>query len=231
MNHLERSIFMPHNILAYLAVFVASYFVGCFNTAYLLGKRKNMDIRESGSKNPGASNAMVTMGWKAGVLVGAADIFKCALSVVVTRLIFPLVPELWFFAAFSCIIGHMFPFYLKFRGGKGLACLVGALIALDWRAFVVGGLLIIIITLVTDYMVLSTYTLSFAFPIFAYFFAGWHNSNNTWLCVILAAVTSAFIIGKHFINFKRILNGTEIGIRSAHSGKYRKDKENNGSNS
>lgn len=220
---------MPYTILIWLAVFAVSYLLGCFNTAYLLGKRKNMDIRESGSKNPGASNAMVTMGWKAGVLVGAADIFKCAVSVVATRLIFPHQPELWFFAAFSCIIGHMFPFYLKFRGGKGLACLVGTLIALDWRAFVVGGLLIIIITLVTDYIVLSTYTLSLAFPVFAYFFAGWHKSQYPWLCVILAALTSAFIIGKHFVNFKRLLNGTEIGIRSANSGKYRKDKENNDS--
>lgn len=205
-----------------LAIFFVSYFIGCFNTAYLLGKRKNMDIRESGSKNPGASNAMVTMGWKAGVLVGAADIFKCAISVVAARLIFPHQPALWFFAAFSCIIGHMFPFYLKFKGGKGLACLVGTLIALDWRAFVVGGLLIIILTLVTDYIVISTYTLSLGFPFFAYFYAGWHNSQYPWLCVAIAALISSFIIGKHFVNFKRLLNGTEIGIRSANSGKYRK---------
>ena len=209
-------------VLICIAIFIASYLIGCFNTAYILGKRKNMDIRDSGSKNPGASNAMATFGWKAGVLVGAVDIFKCALAVVVTRLIFPLYPELWYFAAFSCVIGHMFPFHLKFRGGKGLACLVGTFIALDWRAFVVGGLLIIILTLVTDYIVISTYTLSLGFPVFTYFFAGWHNSKTPWLCVVLAALTSAFIIGKHFINFKRLLNGTEIGLRSANSGKHRK---------
>ena len=215
---------MPHPILIWCAVFAVSYLLGCFNTAYILSKRKNIDIRATGSKNPGASNAMVTMGWKAGVLVGVADILKCAISITAARLIFPLEPELWFFAAFSCVIGHMFPFYLKFKGGKGLACLVGALIALDWRAFVVGGLLIIILTLVTDYIVISTYTLSLGFPVFAYFFAGWHNSKIVWLCVAFAALTSAFIIGKHFVNFKRLLNGTEIGLRSANSGKHRKDK-------
>lgn len=210
-----------------LGVFAAAYLIGCFNTAYFLGKRKKMDIRESGSKNPGASNAMVTMGWKAGVIVGAADIFKCALSVLLARLIFPFDPELWFLAALGSEIGHMFPFYLGFRGGKGLACLVGALIALDWRAFIVGGLLIIIITLLTDYIVLSTYTLALLYPLFAYFYgigtSVYDIERNPLLCLAIAAVTSAFIIGKHFINFKRLLAGTEIGLRGAHSGKYRKN--------
>ena len=218
---------MPYTILKIIAIFAVSYLLGCFNTAYILSKRKNIDIRSTGSKNPGASNAMVTMGWKAGVLVGVADILKCVLSVLTARLIFPAAPELWFFAALICVLGHMFPFYLKFKGGKGLACLVGALIALDWRAFIVGGLLIIILTLITDYIVISTYTLSLGFPVFAYFFAGWNKSARPWVCVALAATVSAFIIGKHFVNFKRLLAGTEIGLRGANSGKYRKDKENN----
>lgn len=215
----------PYFLAAVTLLF--SYFIGCFNTAYFLGKRKKVDVMETGSRNPGASNAMVTMGWKAGVLVGAADIFKCALAVTLARFIFPVsIPELRFVAAFGCILGHMYPFYLKFKGGKGLACLVGALLALHPLAFAVGGLIIIIITLTTDYIVISTYTLSVLFPVFAFFYGKWEGGNGL-ICTALAAASSAFIIGKHFINFKRLLAGTEIGLRGAHSGKYRKDKESN----
>ena len=216
---------MPDLILPIMiATLLLSYLAGCFNTAYFLGKRKKVNVLESGSKNPGASNAMVTMGWKAGVLVGAADIFKCALSVLVARLVFPTIPEAWFVAAFGCVLGHMFPFYLKFRGGKGLACLVGALLALHPLAFAVGGLLIIIITLTTDYIVISTYTLSLLFPVFAFFYGKWMGGSGP-VCCIIAAALSLFIIAKHFVNFKRLLAGTEIGLRGANSGKYRKDKK------
>lgn len=208
---------------AAVTLFLA-YLAGCFNTAYFLGKRKKVNVLESGSKNPGASNAMVTMGWKAGVLVGAADIFKCALSVLVAKLVFPIVPELWFVAALGCVLGHMFPFYLKFRGGKGLACLVGALLALHPLAFVAGGIIIIILTLVTDYIVISTYTLSLLFPVFAFFFGEWQGGSG-YICGGLALTVSVFIIAKHFVNFKRLLAGTEIGLRGANSGKYRKDKK------
>jgi glycerol-3-phosphate acyltransferase PlsY len=216
---------MPELVIPVMAITLfISYLAGCFNMAYFLGKRKNINVLETGSKNPGASNAMVTMGWKAGVLVGAADIFKCALPVLVVKLVFETVPEVWFVAALGCILGHMFPFYLKFRGGKGLACLVGALLALHPLAFAVGGLIIIILTLATDYIVISTYTLSLLFPVFAFLYGEWQGGSGP-ACAIIAAVVSALIIGKHFINFKRLLAGTEIGFRGANSGKYRKDKK------
>ena len=109
-----------------LAVLVGSYLLGTFNTAYFLSLKKKVDIFNVGSCNPGASNAMATMGWGAAVLVGLADILKCAISVIITRIIFGDSVDLWFLAALGAVLGHMFPFYLKFKGGKGLACLVGA---------------------------------------------------------------------------------------------------------
>ena len=213
-------------ILKYAGCFLAAYLIGCFNTAYLLGRLKNMDIRESGSKNPGASNAMVTMGWKAGVLVGAVDIFKCVLAVVIASLVFPADPSFRFMAATGCIVGHMFPFYLKFKGGKGFACLVGAILALDWRGFIVGGILIIAITLLTDYIALATLTVSVAYPVFAYFYDMSRLPEDAvhrpWLFALIAGAASLIIIIKHIPNIKKIANGTEIGLRGASAGKYRK---------
>ena len=212
---------MPEKILFCLGVFAAAYLLGSFNTAYFLGKMKKVNIHESGSGNPGASNAMTTMGWGAGVLVGAADIFKCAASVLLTRLIFSSDVFLWLLAALGCIVGHMYPFYLKFKGGKGLACLVGALIALDWRAFIIGGILIIVITLITDYIFIATCTVAILFPVFA-FFLGKNLGANGLLCLAPALLTASLIVAKHVINIKRLIAGTEIGLRGANSGKYRK---------
>ena len=209
-------------ILKFFGTAAVAYLIGCFNTAYFLGKRKKVNIFESGSGNPGASNAMTTMGWGAGVLVGAADIFKCALSVLLARLIFNEAPAVWIFAALFCIVGHMFPFYLKFKGGKGLACLVGALIALDWRAFVIGGILIIAVTLITDYIFISTCLVALLYPLLAYFLG--RGDGFPFLEVGFAAATSVLIISKHAVNFKRLAAGTEIGLRGAHSGKYREKK-------
>ena len=212
---------MPEKILTCLGVLAASYLLGCFNTAYFLGRLKKVNIHESGSGNPGASNAMTTMGWGAGVLVGAVDILKCTVAVVLARVIFFDNAELWFLAALGAIIGHMFPFYLKFKGGKGLACLVGALIALDWRAFIVGGILIIAITLISDYIFIATCTLAVLYPVFAYFYSD-ARVGSILLSILFAAATGALIFSKHIINIKRLVAGTEIGLRGASSGKYRK---------
>ena len=205
-----------------LAVLVGSYLLGTFNTAYFLSLKKKVDIFNVGSCNPGASNAMATMGWGAAVLVGLADILKCAISVIITRIIFGDSVDLWFLAALGAVLGHMFPFYLKFKGGKGLACLVGAYLALDWRAFIVAGLIIIIITLTTDYIVISTFTLSLLYPVFAYFYSD-ARMGGIVASICAAAFTSLLIIWKHRVNIGRLMRGEEIGLRKANSGKYRKN--------
>ena len=204
-----------------LAVLIGAYLLGCFNTAYFLGKKKNVDVLHSGSGNPGASNAMATMGWGAAVVVGLVDILKCAAAVVIARIIFQNNVELWFLAALGAIMGHMFPFYLKFKGGKGLACLVGALIALDWRAFIVGGILIIVITLVTDYIFIATCLLAVLYPVFSYFYSD-ARMGSILASILVAAFTGVLIFSKHIINIKRLIKGEEIGLRSANSGKHRK---------
>ncbi len=200
--------------------FFVAYLIGNINTAYFLGKRKGMDIRENGSGNPGASNAMVTMGWGAGVLTGAADIAKAALSVWIVRLIFPSVPLLWFLTAAGCIFGHLFPVFLGFRGGKGLACLIGSLIVIDWRAFLIGGAIIILVTLITDYIAIATIVLAVGFPILAYLID--KGSPTTLFSVLVASAVTLAILIKHIENIRNIISGKEIGLRKAHSGKYRK---------
>jgi len=210
------------NYLFAAGLFVIAYLIGCFNLAYLLGKKKNVDIRKSGSGNPGASNAMVTMGWGAGVAVGAADIFKAAIPIVAVRLIFDDVRIIWFAVAVGCIIGHMYPVTLGFKGGKGLACLVGAYFALSPLVGLCAAVIIIVITLVTDYIALATLILAVAFPVFAFFYGG--EFAIAALCI--SSVAAICMVIKHVENIKRMLSGTEIGIRKASAGKYRSDGKN-----
>ena len=104
---------------------VLSYFFGCINPAYLLAKKKGKNILTMGSRNPGASNTMLNFGWAAGILVGFCDILKACLAVLICKTLFPALPYVGYLAGICCIIGHMYNVFLRFRGGKGLASLMG----------------------------------------------------------------------------------------------------------
>ena len=119
-------------------------------------------------------------------------------------------------AGTAAVLGHIFPFYLKFRGGKGFAPFLGLTLALDWRFFL--GILaaVLIITLVTDYIVIGTFTTIVSFPTYLGVFA-----RAGWMVVCVVCVASVVIFAKHFVNIKRLLTGQEIGLRRAMSKKDR----------
>lgn len=194
-----------------LAVFI-SYMIGNFNLAHILAKKRGFDIRSRGSHNPGASNAFITMGRKIGVLVGACDIAKGALAVFAVSQLFPEIPHIKVIAGVSCVLGHMFPVTMKFRGGKGFASFLGMTLAISWKYFIAVGIAVILITLVTDYIVLGTMTTVISFPIFEFFV------NAGYIAVIIICIASAAIIIKHIGNLKRIAKGEEIGFRRANKG-------------
>lgn len=110
--------------MGYVIVILAAYLLGCSNMAVYLAKLKNVDLTK-GSGNPGTSNATILMGWNAGVIVGIHDIGKAALAVILAELIFPDLKYVGAAAGVACILGHIFPFYMGFRGGKGFASYLG----------------------------------------------------------------------------------------------------------
>lgn len=118
-------------------------------------------------------------------------------------------------AGVAAVLGHIFPFYLRFRGGKGLASFLGLTLAIDWKFFLCMILAILLITLVTDYIALGTFTAIVSFP--AYLFL----RHMGMILVALVCVASAVILWKHVENIRRLLAGEEIGLRRAMS---KKDK-------
>ncbi|MBR4413707.1 MAG: glycerol-3-phosphate acyltransferase, partial [Lachnospiraceae bacterium] len=150
----------------YILGALIAYLIGSFSTAFFLSKILKKDIRNGGTGNLGASNTTLTLGWKWGLLVGIVDILKGFVVVFVARMVFPEYEYLPYIAASMAIIGHIFPFYLKFKGGKGFATLMGCILGYNFIVFVIAGLLVIIITFATDYIVISTLTMAVGFPVF-----------------------------------------------------------------
>ena len=201
---------LPHYALAVLL----GYLLGSSNMAVYLAKLRGVDLGAKGSGNPGTSNAVILMGWRAGVLTGFHDIGKAVAAVLLAKLLFPSLPMAGVVAGVACVIGHIFPFYLRFRGGKGFAAYLGMTLALNWKFALVLVAAIVILLLVTDYIVVGTLATVVSFPAYC-------AVTGRLLMAAILAVASILILYKHRVNFRRILDGTEIGFRSANRGDHR----------
>lgn len=192
-----------------------AYLVGSINTAYILAKIKKKDLRSGGSGNLGASNTTLLLGWKWGVFVGACDILKGFAVVFIARMVFSDYEYLPYIVSSAAIIGHIFPFYLKFKGGKGFATLCGCILGYNWLVFIVAAIIIAAITFATDYIVLATLTMIIAFPVYV----GITNHNFIYPAILAVGMIIIFI--KHLPNYKRIIKGEEIGIKDSFTKKHR----------
>lgn len=201
--------------MPYLIVFLLAYSIGTSNMAFYLAKWNKVDLRGGGSGNLGASNATILMGWGAGVLVGIHDIGKSLVAVILARLVFPEVVHIGAVAGVASVLGHIFPFYLKFKGGKGFASYLGMTLALNWKFAIVVLLLLAIVTWITDYIVAGTLTTIVVVPVYMGIAA---HSAVLALILLVATVVIAF---KHRENFVRMYKGTEIRFRSASRGDHR----------
>ena len=201
--------------MKYILVIVLGYLLGCSNMAKYIAAMKKVDLSAGGSGNPGASNAVILMGWGAGVLVAIHDIGKAALAVVLARLMFPGAPLIGAAAGVAAVLGHIYPFWMKFKGGKGFASYLGMTIALHWKFAIAVLLLVAVVTLITDYIVAATTTTIVLVPI------GLGILTQSLILPLILLVASLVIAWKHKDNYVRICNGTEIRFRKAGRGDYR----------
>lgn len=198
---------MLQMITPFAVAILIGYLFGCFNLAYIISKVKKVDLQNTGSKNLGASNTFITVGKGLGVLVGACDIFKCTIAILIVKALFPEIDYLPYVAGIACVMGHMFPFYLKFKGGKGFASFLGMSLGIHWKYFIVIGICIILITLITKYIVLATMATVISYPVFLFFI------TSNWIVVTMVAVLSGIIIIKHHKNLIRIVKGEEFKFK------------------
>ena len=206
------------NIIRYGLVLLLSYLIGCSSMALYVSKYKKVDLQKAGSGNLGASNTMILLGWKPAIIVGLHDIGKAVLAVVLAKLLCPDLPLIQAGAGVACVLGHMFPFYLHFKGGKGFASYLGMTLALNWKFALVVMVIVVIVTLISDYIVVGTVTTIVIVPAYMGY------ANRSLLLAAILCIATAVMLYKHRDNFSRILNGTEVGLRRANRGELRVKK-------
>ena len=194
------------------------YACGLFQTAYILGKIYHIDIRKQGSGNLGSTNVLRTLGKKAGALNLLCDCLKCIAAILIVRAIFgnsygDILPLLSLYAAAGCILGHNFPFYLNFKGGKGVAASVGLVIAFDWRIFIVCAVVFFALFFTTHYVSLcslSAYAVAFILVlVFGHMGKYGMDQAHTVELYIVMAVLTAMAFYRHRANIVRLFHGTE----------------------
>ena len=197
-----------------LASLLIGYAFGCIQSAYIMGKlTRGIDIREHGSKNSGFTNANRVMGFKVGIWIFIADILKAVLSFVLAAWLFDgytmffsgclngLLPGVW--AGLGVVLGHNFPVFMKFRGGKGIACSIGVLLMLDWRAALIIYLIAALIVLATRYISLASLVITLLMPVAMIIL------SQAWEVVAVTAVLWGLAWFMHRGNIQRLLAGTE----------------------
>ncbi len=197
---------------------IIGYVFGLFQTAYFYGKAHGIDIRQHGSGNSGTTNALRVLGTKAGLIVFAGDCLKCALAVCVIRLIYGAThPEMIYllciYAAAGAILGHNFPFYMNFKGGKGIAATAGLILSLHPVFIPVGVVMFFGAFLTTHFVSLGSLLVYTGFMIELVICGqlGLFGMSQALLVemYIVAAFLTAMAFWKHRENIKRLLKGTE----------------------
>ena len=186
------------------ACILLGYLLGNLSPAFLFGKTKGYDIREEGSGNVGATNVFLLVGKYAFFMTAILDILKAFASWRICQLLFPDLVTAGPLAGAACIVGHLYPVFLRFKGGKGLASLGGVVLAWSWKWFLMLLAAAIIIAFATRYVCLAAPTMSLVFPVC--FCWQTHLLAST----LILLVPSIPIFYKHWENFVRIWEGTEM---------------------
>jgi glycerol-3-phosphate acyltransferase PlsY len=204
-----------------LAVALGAYLIGSIPSGYLVGRVKGVDLRKVGSGNIGATNALRVLGKKWGYFVFAADIFKGWLSVTLAyalanRFVPDQVVVAGILAAFLVVIGHNFPVWLGFKGGKGIATSAGIMIAL-FPIWVFLFALVVWVALFygTRYVSVASIFAAISLPVSSAVLA--LAGKCDWLLVPVAALMCALAVWRHKSNIERLLAGTEKKFEKRHS--------------
>lgn len=194
------------DVLFYLICILMGYLVGTVNPSYIISKIKGFDIRKKGSGNAGASNAVLVLGRFIGVACALLDILKATFVIWLAKLLFPALAHTFAVTGIACIVGHIFPFYMRFRGGKGLACLGGTVLAFDWRVFLIMLASEILVAILTNYICFVPVTAGLVFPIV------YGVMTHDVIGAVILLLGGFLITWKHKENFKRIRQGTEVHL-------------------
>ncbi len=215
-------------VRAILVLFIG-YLLGSLNTSIIVGRCYGIDIRKHGSGNAGMTNTLRTLGKIAAALVILGDILKGVIAYIIGNVILDatamggviesqlstVVGIGGMIGGVAAIVGHNWPIYFGFKGGKGILTSFSVVMMMDWQLGLMLLALFLVIVIITRYVSLSSITACAVFPIAAYI------KGNGIVFSIFAAFLALLAICRHSANIKRLLNGTEskIGAKKKENGK------------
>ena len=190
--------------IKYIFFIIGSYLLGSANTSCIFGTAHGHDPRRYGTYNAGATNMGYIFGAKTGIIVALIDILKGFLVVWAAKLFMENAPYLDLLSGLSCVLGHMFPIFYDFHGGKGLAVLGGTILSLDPHLAIFLGIIAVALIFITHYGIAAAVSASILFPVF------WQLRTGDWFAFLLIMSVSIIMLYKHIPNFKRIAEGSEV---------------------
>lgn len=192
------------------------YVLGLIQTGYIYGKLNHIDIRNHGSGNAGTTNALRTLGWKAGAITLLGDSMKCVAAVLISYFVFKDKDHnqlLALYGGLGAVLGHNYPFYLKFKGGKGIASTLGLILAIHPIMFLVVGCAFLVIVFTTQYVSLGSIVMMILFVVQVVIYGQLGGFDLTagqryeyYVVVLFLALMAIF---RHRANIKRLLAGKE----------------------
>lgn len=207
--------------------FLLAYLIGSLPTAVLVGKAKmGIDIRDYGSGNSGATNTFRVLGKKAGIFVMIVDIFKGFVATSLPQILYTLqldqaitidITILEIFYGIVAVVGHIFPVYANFKGGKGVATLLGMIIAINPLASLACVVIFLIVLFISKYVSLGSMIAALAFPFLLFIPKFNHNDPSNPILIVFGFVLFSLVVVTHQKNIKRLINGEEnkanIGLK------------------
>jgi len=192
-----------------LLAIIIGYLLGNINASYILGRLfKGIDIREKGTANAGSSNAVIVMGWKYGLATFLIDALKAAVAMWIVKYITNSNIDLAVLAGVMAMVGHIYPVFMKFKGGKGIASILGIILGLNVFIAIVLYLTIALGTIITNHLIFGEFLILILFPIAVYLFG---YSNFTLVLIILACLLSTYKLRNNIV---RTFKGTEQTLGS-----------------
>ena len=192
-----------------LAIAAVAYFLGSVNSAIILTRIVyGEDIRKKGSGNAGMTNVMRSYGWLPALITLVGDMLKCMLSMMIGTMLWGLNGA--YVAGLFCIIGHVAPAMYKLKGGKGVAASFMFILYIDWRVFIIVGLLFILLVWATKYLSLGSVICAMVMPLMLNKFDKLDGyAFLEFIRLVIAILIGALVVYKHRLNIKRIMDKTE----------------------
>ena len=212
------AMFWVVTVFSVLALLVVPYFLGSINFGIIISKLfHGEDIREYGSGNAGMTNMLRTYGKRGAAITLIGDALKAVVAVILGRILFGISGG--YVAGLTCILGHAFPCYYKFKGGKGVVVTAATIAVIDWRIFLVLLGIFILVVAFSKYISLGSVCGMLVFPLLVQV---WDRGLS--INVLLSCLISALVIFLHRGNIKRIYNGTESKLSLSKTDKHKKSE-------